>query len=156
GSARQAPATPRRDPQLARQSRCLDAPAMGRVAPLRQPRRASVRKETGRHCGWEGSGFTERGTVAPPAHGEPAVAVLPSCPGAPFGLGLALADPTKDDPQDEAKIKLAKIQIRTLTLAAETYKLNNGDWPPDLKVMTEVQPNGGAALLEVKALTDPW
>jgi type II secretory pathway pseudopilin PulG len=81
---------------------------------------------------------------------------LPSCLVALFGLGLALADPTKDDPQDEAKIKLAKTQIRTLTQAAETYRLNNGDWPPNLKVLTEKQPNGGAALLEVKALTDPW
>jgi general secretion pathway protein G len=58
---------------------------------------------------------------------------------------------------DESKEKAARAQLKgTLTTAVETYKLNNGDYPPNLEALTQQQPNGGKPILEPDALRDPW
>jgi general secretion pathway protein G len=58
---------------------------------------------------------------------------------------------------DEAKEKIAKTQVKqTLTQACETFKLNNGDFPPNLEALTQAQPNGGVPILEADKIMDPW
>jgi general secretion pathway protein G len=57
---------------------------------------------------------------------------------------------------DEAKEGAAKGQIRILTDAANTYKLNNGDFPPSLDALSQQQPNGGSPLVQVDQLRDPF
>jgi general secretion pathway protein G len=58
---------------------------------------------------------------------------------------------------DEAKEKTALSQVKgPLTMAAESYKLNNDSYPPSLEALTQAQPNGGQPLLERDALLDPW
>ena len=57
----------------------------------------------------------------------------------------------------ESKELVAKISVKTLTMAAETYALNNdGNMPPSLDALTAVQPNGGKPLVPADALIDPW
>ncbi len=41
---------------------------------------------------------------------------------------------------------------RMLTAACETYKNNNGDWPPNLEVLAQEQPNGDHPIIELKLL----
>lgn len=55
-----------------------------------------------------------------------------------------------------ARDDTARIQVRALSEAADIYRLKNGDYPPNLVVMTQPQPNGQGASLEAHALIDPW
>ena len=55
-----------------------------------------------------------------------------------------------------AKEDVAKSQVQSLSQAADVYRLNNGDYPPNLAVLTQPQPSGKAATLEPGALIDPW
>ena len=55
-----------------------------------------------------------------------------------------------------AKEDVAKSQVQSLSQAADVYRLNNGDYPPNLAVLTQPQPSGKAATLEPSALIDPW
>ena len=58
---------------------------------------------------------------------------------------------------DEARKGAAKTQIRTLTQAAENYKLDNFDWPPSLQSLTVRTASGkGPYLKNVDYLVDPW
>jgi general secretion pathway protein G len=57
---------------------------------------------------------------------------------------------------DEAKESTAKAQLKTLTKACETYKLNEDDWPPSLESLSQQSPKGHLPLLEPDALRDPW
>jgi hypothetical protein len=60
---------------------------------------------------------------------------------------LSLAAPARAD----TKADVARIEIRTLTVAAETYKLKRGNYPEklaDLKAAGYVEPKA--------TLTDPW
>jgi general secretion pathway protein G len=57
---------------------------------------------------------------------------------------------------DEAKEKAAAAQLKILTQACETYKLNNGDFPPTLEALAAQQPNGGAPLMEADHMVDAW
>jgi general secretion pathway protein G len=57
---------------------------------------------------------------------------------------------------DEAKEGAAKAQVKILTEAANTYKLNNGDFPPSLDAMAGQQPNGGSPLVQADQLRDPF
>jgi general secretion pathway protein G len=57
---------------------------------------------------------------------------------------------------DEAKEKTAVSQIRMLTDATNTYKLNNGEFPPSLDALSQPQPNGGSPIVQVDALRDPF
>ena len=58
---------------------------------------------------------------------------------------------------DESKEKAAGAQAKgTLTPACQTYKLNNGEYPPTLEVLGQTQPNGYAPLVSADALMDPW
>jgi type II secretory pathway pseudopilin PulG len=57
---------------------------------------------------------------------------------------------------DEAKESTAKAQVKTLTEAANMYKLANGDFPPSLDTLAQQQPNGGAPFVQVDQLRDPF
>src|SRR5947209_20457799 len=58
---------------------------------------------------------------------------------------------------EEAKERTALGTVKgTLTTACETYKLNNGDYPPSLEALAQMQPNGGAPMVDIDAIKDPW
>jgi len=57
---------------------------------------------------------------------------------------------------EDAKVSTAKIQASTLSEKAETYKVNNGDYPPSLDALAQPQPNGGSPLVPPDKLRDPW
>jgi general secretion pathway protein G len=56
---------------------------------------------------------------------------------------------------DESKEDMTLNQTKMLAHAAETYKIDNGDWPPNLQVLADPRPNGGAPYVEQTALTPP-
>lgn len=56
---------------------------------------------------------------------------------------------------DESKEKAAKVQITQIEQAVMTYKLDHGDFPPDLTVLTQPE-EGKPARLEASALIDPF
>jgi hypothetical protein len=43
-------------------------------------------------------------------------------------------------------------QTKILTQACEAYKLDNGDWPPNLEALAMQRPNGSAPILDSAAL----
>jgi Type II secretion system (T2SS), protein G len=48
-------------------------------------------------------------------------------------------------------------RLQQLTAVVETYKLNNGEYPPTLDTLLQPQPRGGPAFYgEAGALLDPW
>jgi general secretion pathway protein G len=57
---------------------------------------------------------------------------------------------------DQAKADLAKPGIETLSKAAQTYKIRNGDFPASLAQLAQYQPDGSPPIVEEKALVDPW
>jgi type II secretory pathway pseudopilin PulG len=57
---------------------------------------------------------------------------------------------------ENAKKDIAKTQLQVLTDVVEMYKLHNGEFPPNLAVLTEPQADGGTALVERSAVVDPW
>jgi general secretion pathway protein G len=46
--------------------------------------------------------------------------------------------------------------LTTLSQAADAYRINNSDYPPNLVALTQIQPCGKPALVETDALIDPW
>jgi type II secretion system protein G len=54
------------------------------------------------------------------------------------------------------KEDIARTQVKMLEEAANIYRLHNGDYPPNLAVLTQPQQNGKAATLDTSALFDPW
>jgi general secretion pathway protein G len=56
---------------------------------------------------------------------------------------------------EESKRRMAWVNARTIANAAETYKVNVGDYPTSLTELV-TPPNGGSAYLEQTALFDPW
>ena len=57
---------------------------------------------------------------------------------------------------DEAKINAARAQTKILTEAAEHYKLNNGDYPPNLVALTQPSADGSRPYLDPDALKTPF
>ena len=58
---------------------------------------------------------------------------------------------------EKGKINTAQAQVRELTKAAETYKLNNGDFPPTLDVLLQTDSQGNPPILKsADALKTPW
>jgi general secretion pathway protein G len=56
---------------------------------------------------------------------------------------------------DESKEDMTLTQAKMLTQQAETYKLDNGEWPPNLQVLAQQKPGGGPPYIEEHALTPP-
>jgi general secretion pathway protein G len=50
----------------------------------------------------------------------------------------------------------AKIDVDTIQKAVEIYENSNGTAPPSLEVLTQMQANGGGALMPATLLMDPW
>jgi hypothetical protein len=50
----------------------------------------------------------------------------------------------------------AKMGIRTIEQAVQTFKVNNGHYPASLEDLTVRQPNNSPALLKPQAIIDPW
>jgi general secretion pathway protein G len=57
---------------------------------------------------------------------------------------------------EEAKLSRAKMDAQGLSQQAETYKLNNGQYPASIDALAAPQPNGGTPLVQPDALNDPW
>ncbi len=57
---------------------------------------------------------------------------------------------------DIAKKQAAKAGLTTLDGAVETFNLQNKQYPDNLLELTQTLPNGSKALLDPKALEDPW
>ena len=58
---------------------------------------------------------------------------------------------------EETRKSAAKIKIRDLTQAAETYKLHNAQYPASLRQLLVRDPRGGAPLLKNEdGIMDPW
>ncbi len=57
---------------------------------------------------------------------------------------------------ENAKISRARIDVAVLSKQVKIYLLNNNDFPPNLKALTEKQPNGGPPLAPPDKLLDPW
>jgi general secretion pathway protein G len=57
---------------------------------------------------------------------------------------------------DEARKGAAKTQIRTLTTAAENFKLDHFDWPPNLGALVQRTNGKGPYLKNQDYLMDPW
>jgi type II secretion system protein G len=57
---------------------------------------------------------------------------------------------------ESGKEDIARAQVKALEEAASIYKLNNGDFPANLALLTQPQQNGKTAILEPSALFDPW
>jgi general secretion pathway protein G len=57
---------------------------------------------------------------------------------------------------EESKISKAKIDCEGLSAQAETFKLNNTDYPASIEALTQPQPNGGSALVPPDKVRDPW
>jgi hypothetical protein len=56
----------------------------------------------------------------------------------------------------DSKIPRAKMDIKSIEAAIVGYKWHNGEWPVNLKILTEIQPVGGFGFLDVSVLKDPW
>lgn len=56
---------------------------------------------------------------------------------------------------DSSKEKAAQLAIKNLETAVMKYKLDHGEFPPDLQTLT-VPTEGKPAYLEKKDLLDPW
>jgi hypothetical protein len=54
------------------------------------------------------------------------------------------------------KIDKARKEVQTLSMKLELYKRNNGAYPGSLAALAERQPGGGAAVVSVAVLKDPW
>src|SRR5712692_8182197 len=57
---------------------------------------------------------------------------------------------------DDAKINRAKVDVKTIANTCETYKLQYGDLPASLEVLTQPTPDGRPPYLEMSSLLDPW
>lgn len=58
---------------------------------------------------------------------------------------------------DDAKKDAAAMQVKTLTKAAQAYKLHNDDFPQSLDQLLVKSPSGkGPYLEDADALIDPW
>jgi general secretion pathway protein G len=57
---------------------------------------------------------------------------------------------------DEAKKDVCKMQTKELTKAAETYKLDNDEFPPSLDALLQVVNGRGPWLKSADAIIDPW
>jgi general secretion pathway protein G len=56
----------------------------------------------------------------------------------------------------ESKEKVAKAQAQTITEALVKFNMDRGNYPSSLKELTQKGPNGEKAILEPKAIIDPW
>jgi general secretion pathway protein G len=57
---------------------------------------------------------------------------------------------------EDAKVSRAKIDCEQLAAAADTYRLNNGQYPTSIEQLTQTQPNGSSAIVPPDKITDPW
>jgi type II secretory pathway pseudopilin PulG len=57
---------------------------------------------------------------------------------------------------DESQFQQAEKDVRALSEAAETYRIQYGDYPPSLQDLAEPGPDGNPALVDPSVLTDPW
>jgi hypothetical protein len=60
------------------------------------------------------------------------------------------------DELEDAKVRLAEARIKSLTVAAVVFQLNNDRWPQSLQELASPQPGGGKALIDQESLLDPW
>ena len=56
----------------------------------------------------------------------------------------------------QARRDRAKVDIKLLETAVEKYFLDFNEYPQNLQILTQPDPNGNRAVLEQKDLIDPW
>jgi general secretion pathway protein G len=57
---------------------------------------------------------------------------------------------------DDANESAAKLKITNIEMAASSYKLKHGTFPPSLQDLCAVEQGATAAYLEEKDILDPW
>ncbi len=57
---------------------------------------------------------------------------------------------------EDAKVSRAKIDAVALSSQAETFKLNNGEYPTSIEMLAQPQPNGMSPLVGPDKIFDPW
>src|SRR5438045_1789121 len=57
---------------------------------------------------------------------------------------------------DDARIGQAKMGVRSIATAVDTFYVKYGDYPGNLQMLTQRQQDGSPPYLEVGALLDPW
>jgi general secretion pathway protein G len=57
---------------------------------------------------------------------------------------------------ETTKYSRAKIDAEALSTMAETFKLNNGEYPATIEALAAPQPSGHPALCAPEKLLDPW
>src|SRR5262245_8559051 len=58
---------------------------------------------------------------------------------------------------EEAKVDTARAQVKIIETACESYKLQNGEYPPTLEALTQFnQVTGGKPFLEADKIYVPW
>tara|TARA_B100001057_G_C22613657_1_gene857588 strand:- start:162 stop:560 length:399 start_codon:yes stop_codon:yes gene_type:complete len=74
-----------------------------------------------------------------------------------LGLLMSLVAPAMFSKVDSAKIKTAKAQMYMLETALDTYRLDMGEYPKDLKQLRESSLSGwDGPYLPKKIPSDPW
>ncbi len=59
---------------------------------------------------------------------------------------------------DQAKVSQAKIKARNIGKAIDTYKIDNGEFPPNLEALLTKNPQTGTGpyLISAEEILDPW
>ena len=57
---------------------------------------------------------------------------------------------------EDAKKDRARIDVKMLSDAINSYKVQHGDYPPTLEALTVRPADGSTAYVELTALIDPW
>ena len=57
---------------------------------------------------------------------------------------------------DEAKVNAARLQVKTITEAAQAYYVAHGEYPPSLVTLTERDAEGNKPYMDADALKTPW
>ena len=57
---------------------------------------------------------------------------------------------------EKAREDKAYLDVKLLSEQIELYRVNNGAYPTDLRVLTVIQQDGKPAILEESHLMDPW
>jgi Type II secretion system (T2SS), protein G len=62
----------------------------------------------------------------------------------------------KKDGDKEAKVDTAKLQVKSLTIACDQYRIKNKEYPESLNVLLQKDANGSIYIQDPNLLKDPW
>jgi hypothetical protein len=73
-----------------------------------------------------------------------------------FAVGCSSPQPEEPFAVREQKEKTAEAQANTITEALIVFNMDRGNYPSNLKELTQKGPKGEKAILKPKAILDPW